>query len=508
MSKTRTIAKNSAILYTRMLVIMVIDLLLVRIILKALGEVDYGIYNVVAGVITMLSFFNNVLSTAIQRFYSYSLASIENHFKLKSIFSSSINLILILSCIVLIIGETIGLWLVNCQLVIPEERLLAANLIYQFTIVSFILSLLSIPYSAAVLAHEDMGFFSIVSVGSSVLKLSLAALIVFTTLDKLIFYGVILLFIHIISTLAYVVFSKIKYVECSYVKHYDKHIQKEILSFSGWSVFGALAGIGMNQINTILLNIFFGPIINTARAIAIQVGSSLNSFCSNFILAIRPAMIKSYAENDSTYLNRLFYLSNKFIYYLLLVFYVPLMVYTESILNIWLNYSNSETILFTKLMLTYSLILSLNNPISIIIQATGLVKRYNIYVETTVLLCVPITYILFKMGMPAYTTFIAMIVTAVSAHIVRLICLKDAFSKFSYKEYLLKFLLPAVIITFITFSFVILTTNLLLNIWLLLFIGLVVSFLSILIFVYFLGLSIDERQILSSLMSKFLQKIV
>lgn len=505
-SNTKRIAKNSTLLYVRMMVVMIINLYTVRLVLNALGAQDYGINNVVAGVITMLMSVSSVLSTATQRYYSYSIG--ENKLEsLRNIFSTSINIYAILSLIVIIFGETVGLWFVNTQLVIPAGRLIAANWIYQFSIFSFIFTFIQVPYSAATIAHEDMGIFAIISIAECVLKLLSVLLILLIPLDRLIIYGATLFLISAFVLISYVIVGYRNYAECRYQKPTEKTLFKELLSFSGWSLFGSVAGVGMSQVNTILVNIFFGPLVNAARAISFQFNMAVSSFSGSFLMAIRPPMIKSYAEESYLYLNKIFNLSNKFIYYCLLMISLPLMFEMNTILNFWLKTTDPQTVLFSRLILVYSLIMTLNNPISIIIQATGHVKEYHIAVETFTLLCVPATYILFKLGYPAYTTYIVMIIAAVASHVVRLICLKKYYLPFSYSEYIKSFLLPAFLITIVT-SLIVLQihgsiTNSLFRIFAVIFF----SVLTVAILAVLIGLSKSEKEVLRQLIYSLKQKI-
>ncbi|MDR0955016.1 MAG: polysaccharide biosynthesis protein [Rikenellaceae bacterium] len=449
-SSSKRIAQNTMLLYLRLVVVMIINLYIVRIVLNALGSEDYGIYNVVAGVITMLGSVSSVLATATQRYYSHAIGENRKN-RLQDIFSASINIYAILSIIIILLGETVGLWFINTQLVIPAERMVVANWVYQFSIFSFISTIIQIPYSAAVIAQEEIGVFTIVTTVECILKLLSALLLLIIPFDRLIIYGFTLFVIHLLTLIVYMIIGHSRYEECHYHKRTDKKLYKEMLSFSGWSFFGSVAGVGMQQVNTILVNIFFGPIVNTARAIALQLNSAFTVFSSSFILAVKPPMIKSYAQNSYTYLNTLFNISNKFIYYCLLVLCIPMMLEMDTVLNLWLKTTTEQTVLFSKLIIIYTLIMSLNNPITTIIQATGHMKGYHVPVEIFTLLCVPATYILFKLGYPAYTTFIAMIVSAFLAHIVRLICLKKYYKPFSVREYLISFVLPAAIITAIAY---------------------------------------------------------
>ena len=415
---------------------MIINLFAVRIILRALGTEDYGVYNVVAGVITMLSCVTTVLMTATQRYYSYSIGE-SNENKLNKIFSVSIIICLLGSLLIILVGESIGLWFVNRYLVIPENRLHAANYLYQMTVLSFIFSFMQIPFGAAIIAHERMGYFASISTLETVLKFIAALSLLFVDNDKLIVYGVELAIISLLSLFSYIYIAVNKFTECRFSKCKDKLLYKELLSFTGWNFLGSLAGVGMHYINLILVNIFFGPIINAAQAIAFQISSSLNTFSGSFIMALRPPMIKLYAEQNYAELDRMFLISNKVIYYLMLMLCVPLFLEMDTILSWWLNIEDKTTVLFARLIVLYTIILVMNNPISIIMQATGFVKQYFLPVESVTLLCPFITFLLFKMNFPSYSVFLAMIFCVLVSHVIRIIVLKKYYPGQVLKDYLI-----------------------------------------------------------------------
>jgi len=505
--KSNRLAKNSILLYIRMIVVMIINLYTVRVVLKALGAIDYGINDVVAGVITMLISLSSVLSTATQRYYSSTIGD-DRVTRLQDIFSTSINIYLILSLIVIVIGETVGLWFLNHYLVIPESRIYAANWIYQFSIFSFIFTFLQVPYSAAVIAREDMGIFTIISTFECLLKFGAAFLIFIVPQDRLIVYGANLLFISFLILMSYVTVGYYKYAECRYKIQKGKKLFHELISFSGWSLFGSLAGVGMAQVTTILINVFFGPLFNAARAISFQFNYALSSLTASFLMALRPQMIKSYAEGSYLYLNKIFNLSNKLIYYGLLIVSLPLIFEMNAILMIWLGKTDYQTILFSRLILIYTLIMALNNPISIVIQAIGKVKEYHIPVETITLLCVPITYVLFKLNFPAYSTYIVMIGAAILSHCVRLICLKKFYNHFDYLEYIKSFLIPAVFITLFSSFFIYIISKSDLNTFFRLLIVFFTSLTSILALVLMFGLSRNEKDDVRKIVSYFKKKRV
>jgi O-antigen/teichoic acid export membrane protein len=502
---TKRIANNTTLLYFRMLVVMGMNLFSVRLLLNALGVVDYGIYDVVAGVITVLSSISSVLQTATLRFYSYALG--QNNFeRLQKIFSTSIYIYVLLSIIVFLVGESIGLWFVNTQLVIPYERMNAANWIYQFSIFSFISLIIQVPFSSLVIAHEDMSIFAKMSIAESFIKLLAILLILVIPLDKLIIYGAALFLIYMLVLISYIRIGYIKYAECRYKKPTERVLFRELLSFSGWSLFGSVAGVGMSQVNTILVNIFFGPLISASRAISLQINMAISSFTGSFLMAIRTPMIKSYAEGSYSYLNKLFNISNKLIYYCLLIVCIPLMIEMENILFFWLKTTNPDTLLFSRLVLVYAIIMSLNNPISIIIQATGHIKEYHIPVEIFTLLCVPATYILFKLGYPAFTTYIVMIIASIASHIVRLLCLKKFYKPFSFLEYVKSFLLPAFVITLFSSIFVFQVHKSITDTFFRVTAVGFISFIIVTLFVMLIGLSKSEKDIIKQLITSIKRK--
>ena len=498
LSKTKRIATNTFLLYIRMFVVMVISLITVRVVLRSLGAEDYGIYNVISGVIAMVSFVGTAMSAATQRFYSYAIGE-GNLIKQNHVFSVSIVIYVVLTIALVLITEVLGIWLINYKLVIPGSRLLAAKLLYQFTILSFVVSILSIPYSAVVIAYEKMGYYAIVTTLECILKLVAAILLAKTTSDRLIFYGATLFVAHCLISLLYVIYNKIKFpTVCRFCFVQDTNLYKSIISFSGWSLFGTAAGVFVNQINTILVNIFFGPVVNASRAISFQISNTLNQFANSFSMSIRPPIVKSYAENDNTYLMNLFNFGNKFIYYLMLVLCVPLFFEIETVLNLWLGEYDLDMIVFSRWMIIYTLCMVLHSPISMIIQATGRVKRYNLIVESFTLLTVPATYIAFKLGCSATSTFIIITVAIFISHLARLFILQSEYKPFRLTNYIKSFVIPAAIITFITCCVVYLIRNAFFSPYYRLIMVVSVSTLITSFLAFLVALTSKERQLMIS----------
>lgn len=447
-SNGKRIARNTAFLYVRMLFVMLINIFSVRFVLKGLGVVDYGVFNVVAGLVTMFSSLSSVISSATLRFHSYAIGEGEKD-GVSKVFTASFNIYAALAILVLVVGEIVGVWFINTQADIPADRMVAANWVFQFSMVSFALGLMTAPYTSLVFAYERMQVFSIVSVTECVIKFLLALSLLRIFVDHLIFYGLGLLTIKILHFSAYFILARKGGGEFHYVKHVERSLYKRMLSFSGWTLFTSTASIGIHQLVTMVTNVFFGPVVNAARAIAFHVNGAMSSFTNNIIMAIKPPMIKYYAEGNHDAVNNYFQFSNKAIFYSLLLVLLPIFFEMETVLQLWLDVDDAQTIMFCRLILVYALVLALNNPISIIIQATGNIRAYSTYVEIPTLLCFPATWALYAMGMHAESAFYVMIVAITISHVIRLICLKRLFPIFSYRRYIFEFIFPALAILLI-----------------------------------------------------------
>ena len=500
-SSSKQIAKNTTFLYMRMFVVMLINIFSVRYVLKGLGVVDYGVFNVVAGLVTMFQSLSSIISSATLRFHAYVIGEGKED-KVSDVFTASFNIYALLALGIFIVGEFIGVWFMNTQADIPVDRLNAANWVFQFTIITFVIGLVTSPFYSLIFAYERMSIFSVISVLECILKFLLAYILLYITGDNLIIYGIGLLVIQICHFLAYFITSKHGGGKYHYKKQVEKSLYKRILTFSGWTLFSSSAGIGISQLVTMITNVFFGPVVNAARAIAFQVNGALSSFTGNIIMAIKPPMIKSYAEGNYSRVNSYFNFSNKVIYYSMLLIVMPLFYEMVTILRLWLDVDDVQTVLFCRLILIYVLLLSLNNPISIIIQANGNIKAYSTYVEIPTLLVFPMTWVLYAIGFPAETAFYVMICAVISSHLIRLVCLKKLFPVFSYREYVLSFIIPAIIVTVVTtvaLHFIHISLS---NSLIRLAIIFAAGFALILVLGYFLGLNSSERKMLVSLISR------
>ncbi len=503
-TSSKKIAKNSSLMYIRMLIVMAINLFAVRFVLRALGQEDYGIFNVVAGLVTMLQSFGAIFATSTQRFLSFALGKRQYEY-LQHIFSASVNIYVMFAVVIILLSETFGLWLLNTYLVIPAEKMFVANVLYQLSIFTFVITLFQSPFISAIIAHEDLGIYAKISILDCVLRFIVAVALSYVIGERLLVYGVLLLLIPVIVLGIYIYRTRI-YKECRYCYTNDKKLYKEILSFSGWTMFSSFASIGINQIQTILINMFFGPLANAARAISVQINNAINSFTSSFIVAVRAPMIKTYAEDNYGELNKIFNFSNKFLYYCMIIICIPIILEMDTILLLWLDVNDEQTIVFSQLIVVYSGILALNNPLSIIAQATGKLKEYSVPVESVTLLCPILTALFFYFGFPAYYAFISMILSIAMAHIVRLVCVKKIYNELRVKDYIVQFLLRAIMVTVIVLLIVCFVHCNIQNPYTRLFIVFIVNMVSVGLLGWFVGITNSEKMIVKDFVSQILKR--
>lgn len=391
----KRIAKNTLLLYIRMFITMSISLYTSRIVLEKLGVVDYGINNVVAGMVTMFTFLNSTLATGTQRFITFALG--ENNFsKLKKTFSTTFIIHFFLS---LLIGLAIligGLYFLNNELSIPIERLDAAYWVFYCSIIIVILNITQVPFMSSIIAHEDMGIYAYVSIFEGLAKLGVAFALTVTNIDKLKLYAILMTIVQLCNIIFYRIYCVNKYSECRIEWKFNKSLAKNILTFSGWNIFGCTSVLLNNQGFNMLLNVFYGPFLNTARGISNQVNSIAMQFVNNFQTAVNPQIIKYFAEKELEKMNNLIYNNSRFSGLLVMYIIIPLMIELPFLLNIWLGNYPYETIFLTRIILIQTLITSMNRSVVMGIHATGKMKTVNLLAGTTLLLSLPICYILFS----------------------------------------------------------------------------------------------------------------
>lgn len=425
MDVNKRIAKNTLMLYGRMLLSMLVTLYTSRIVLNTLGIDDFGIYNVVAGVIIMFGFLNNAMTASTQRFLTYESAK-NNLVNLKNIFNVSITIHLIIAVIILILAESIGLWFLNTQLNIPADRMIAANWVYQFSLFSFIVSVYYVPYNAVIIANEKMEAFALIGIVEVLLKLIIVFFLVIVDFDKLIVYSGLLFLVSIVIKVSEQIYCNVSFEECKGTTlRWDKDLIVKMGSFAGWNLFGVAAGIGYAQGVNIFLNIFFGAVINAARGIAFQIQGAVSSLITNFQIALAPAITKSYAKNEYKETFNMVFSSSRLSLYLLLIFSIPLLIETETILVFWLKTVPAYTVIFTQLIIIDLLISSLSGPLHILVQATGDIKKYQIIVSGILLLNMPVSYLFLKLGYAPAVTMLISIFFSLLALFTRLIILKN-----------------------------------------------------------------------------------
>lgn len=504
-SKSKRIASNTIVLFVRMLFITLINLYTVRWVLKGLGTEDYGIFNAVAGVVAMSTCVSSILSLSTQRFYSYAIG--QNNIKnLRDIFSVSLNCALLLSAILIVLSESIGIWLFDTQLTIPTEKLSTAKAVFHFSVLSFLFSIIQIPFMGAVFAHEQMKIYALVSMGDCLLKLLTAFMIGKVWRDNLFFYGLCLCAIAFIVMSSYIIVAKKNYPECRYKKVTDLKLYKDLAAFSGWTFYGALSGVSMIQGGAILLNIFFGPLINAAYSISNQIYNAFNALSNSIVIAFRPAMIKAYSRQDQLFLGQLFSASNKFLLYLLICVSIPFIIETDSILNIWLEQPTRNMILFSRLYIIYTIFMAMHNPISTLMQATGNIRNYSLCVETINLLSVPITWVLFKIGLPSFYIFVSMICTCILAHCIRLFFLRNEFMQFTISSYMKTLIAPSVAIIIVSMAITYTLHSQLEDAAIRLFTIFTVSPIVTIALTYLIGTTRHERHSLNRLVKQRLRK--
>lgn len=394
-SNNKRIAKNTFFLYIRMLLLIAVTLYTSRVVLKALGIEDFGIYNVVAGVVAMFNLLVNTLSNASSRFITYALGK-ENELELKQIFSTILIIHLLLAIALVFLGETIGLWFIYNKLVIPNERLIAALWVYHCTILTAVVTFVSVPFNALIIAHERMGTFAYFSIIEVVLKLLIAVGLIYVSYDKLIVYSISYFFVQFSVKSIYARYSFVHFSESKFCFFWDLRLVKKIFVYVGWTLNGSLAVIGYTQGINILLNMFFGPIVNAARGIAVQVQAAINTFIENFQTAIRPQIIKRYASSEFYYMHTLIIASSKYGFFLTLLLVCPMMLCIQPILRIWLGTVPAHTGDFVHIILGVALLWPLRGAMVDAIHATGDIKKFQLYEGTTLLLIVPVAYILLK----------------------------------------------------------------------------------------------------------------
>lgn len=488
----KVIAKNTLMLYFRMAVTLLISLYISRVILDALGFVDYGLYNVVGGVVVMFTFLNGSLSNATQRFLNYGIGK-KGTEHINMVFSSSIYIHMVISILILIVAETFGLWFVYNKLVIPEERFETCLWIYQFSIINCIFGIIGAPYQALIISYEKMGAFSYISILEFVLKLGVANMVASSRYDRLFLYAFLLLIVSLLILIIKIGYCRWRVPSAKFIWRVRKQFYYSIGSFSGWSLVGSLALIGINQGVNILINMFYGPAVNAARAIAVQIQAALSGFSRNIQMASNPQIIKNYAAGDLNHMHYLMTKSAKFSFFALFTISLPIMMDMDFLLDIWLKDVPEYTSEFAVLLLIISLLDCTTGPLISSVNATGKIRNYQLTIGMILLSIVPVLYVILKITTISPIFVIVFILFSdIVALIARLLFCKKQIkldmAKFVKDVYGRILLLVVVTIPFVWFCHHYLSHNIIM-----VFLSFVISVVLILTAIYFVGMTNGER---------------
>lgn len=449
MSKSSRIVKNTMYLYFRSLFVLFISLYTSRVVLRELGVVDYGVFNVVGGVIAMLGFLKSNMHATYQRYFNVEMGR-GNYAGVKEMFCSALAVQLILAVVIIVLAESVGLWFLYNKLVIPAERMDAAFWVFQSAVVSFLFTILSGPFGAAITAYERMGAFAVISIVDAVLRLGIVLLLEYIHHDKLITYAFLLLLISLLNILFYVTYCKRRIPVVTIGLNWNRENLRSMFSFSGWSLMGLLAQTLKSQGINIVLNLFFGPVVNAARGVSYQILNAVNQFIHSFQTSFRPQLTKSYASGDYGYMKQLYYSSTKISYYLIFTLSLPIILETPYILHLWLgNHVPTYTVVFTRLVLLIAFVSTFANPTSCIVFASGRIKWFSIIVSGLNLLILPIAYLFLWLGYGPVSAFVVSLVMTILVQLTRLI-VTSRLTVLSLTDYLRHVMLPTVVYSLLT----------------------------------------------------------
>lgn len=432
-------------LYFRMFLITIIGLYTSRVVLKTLGITDYGIYNVVGSIITMATFLNTAMVSASQRFLSFELGRGDID-RLKKVFCTSINIHAVICLLAFILAETVGLWFVNTKLVIPEDRMVAANWVYQASILTFIINVMSVPYNSSIVAHEKMSIFSYISILDVTLKLLIVFLLQIIFFDKLIVYSILMISVVTLIRFIYTVYCKKHFEECTYHFIIDRPLFCEMFSFAGWSLIGNLGFTLKNPLSNVILNIFFGPSVNAARGVAIQVSTHIKSFSHSFTIALNPQITKQYAAGNLDASRKLVYAGSRYTFYLLTLVSIPVIINIDYILQLWLGIVPEFTAQFVIFTIITSLLYALSECVTKAIQATGHIKWFQIGICFIMLSELPLAWLLLELGYPPYAAMWPSLLTYSLAIVFRFFLIHHYVEGYNLIDYFIHVVLRCIII--------------------------------------------------------------
>lgn len=507
MSGNKRIAKNTLFLYIRMAFVLVVSLYTTRVVLNVLGASDYGIFNVVCGFVSMFGFLNTSMTNAIQRFYNYEIGKNGGE-KLKNLYNCALVVQIVLAILVVLVVESFGLWYLNNKLIIPSDRLWAANVLFQFSVIQLFFVIISVPYSAIIIAYERMDYYALVSIVDVFIKLGIVLILPYVGYDKLLFYGLLLTIVGFANFLFYSVYARKNFSQIRITRIADKSAFKSILSFSGWNVFGTFAYLLKNQGLAVVLNIVFGTIINAAYGISNQVMNAIKQFSMNMIIAFKPQLVQSYASGEHDKTRSLMYTMTKISYIMLFAISLPVIIQADYILTLWLENVPEYTISLTRLAIVSMLLSNFNTPIVQVVQAVGKQKLFQIVTSVVIIGIVPSSYVILRMDAAPENIYWVTIFFVLINQIACLYTLRKVFY-FSYNEYFVKSIIPCLLVTLLSPIIPLLLNQIAIQIPFMNFlVTSIMSVLSVVVISYVFALTKGERAYIKELVFKIKHKYV
>ncbi len=501
----KRIAKNTLLLYFRMLLMMFVTLFTSREVLDKLGVTDYGIYNVVGGVVAMLGFLNSSMSNAVQRYLSFEIGK-NNEAGVNRIFNVSLFAHAGIAVFVFIVMEIVGVWYLNTHMNIPAERMDAANWVLQCSIFTTLFTIVQVPYNAIIISKEQMGIYAYISILEVVLKLLVVYMLAIGNFDKLKLYSVLIMVVTIGIVMIYRFYCTRKYKEAKFKLIKDWNLLKQIVGFASWNMLGELAWVFTGQGVNIILNSFFGPVVNAARGLAEQVNGAVNRFVANFQTAVNPQLIKNYASDQLGEMKTLLFRSTRFSYYLLLALSLPIILKMDFILHLWLKEVPDYTVGFCQLVLVSSLVSTLSNLLAQVARAYGKIRNYQIIVSIFLFLNFPLSYIVLKFGCSPLSSMFVNIGVNTMLLFVRL-RLTNRMIQMTYGSFIRNVLLPVIIVTAVALVIPLIIYFMFDNSIISFIIVCLVSFVSVGVSTYALGMNANERLYILAAISKIITKI-
>lgn len=496
--------KNTFLLYFRMALLMCINLYTSRIVLETLGVEDFGIYNVVGGVVIMLGFINDSMTVSTRRYLNFELGT-GNRQRLHEVFVTSLNIFFIISLLIVILAETVGLWFVVEKMIIPSERMTAALWCYHISIFTAVIDILNCPYFSAIVAHEKMKSFAYIAILDAILRLLLVYLLLVFDYDRLIFYAILYAAEKVLIRLVYNIYCVRNFEECHYHWIYNKELFKEMAIFAGWNMWANLAYVCYTQGLNMMLNVFFGPVVNAARGVAVQVQGTVGNYANNFMMAITPQITKTYASGQLKETHLLIYRGSRLTFCLMLIMCLPLIIETPAVLSIWLKEVPEGSVLFLRLLLVIVLVQKYTNPLATAVSSTGKIKKYESWVNGLMLTVLPIAYLTLSLGGAPWTVFVVYLIIVLLAFMLNLY-IALPMMELRLADYIKYSIKPCVVVLFcsllVPIALKLLTTpSLVLSIF-----DIVLMVITTALFSFKYGLDTEERNLITSKIAKLTQK--